>query len=169
MMGLGGAFIILSRRNSGVQRDYFLMVQEFAVKGLPKGEITPGTYELDPMSQDFNFFTMNGRCFPYVTPLKVRKGENVGIRLGNFGHDAHPIHLHGHQFTVTASDGNLISFQNRLLKNTVNVASGETYDVEFTADNPGNWPFHCHIPHHMSNNMRLEMGGMTTVIQYQTA
>lgn len=167
MMGLGGAFIVLGRRSSKIQRDYFLMLQEFNVKGLIMGEISPGTYDLNPMSHDFNFFTINGRCFPYVSQLHVKKGERVRIRLGNFGHDAHPIHIHGHQFAVSATDGNTIPYQNRLIKNTINVASGETYDVEFTADNPGNWPFHCHIPHHMSNNMQLTMGGMTTVISYQ--
>ena len=167
MMGLGGAFIILSRRNSNIQRDYFLMLQEFTVTGLSMGEITPSIYDLDPMSHDFNFFTINGRCFPYVTPLKVKPGENVRIRLGNFGHDAHPMHIHGHQFTVSANDGNTIPVQNRLVKNTISVASGETYDVEFKANNPGNWPFHCHIPHHMSNNMQMAMSGMTTVISYQ--
>lgn len=168
MMGLGGAFIILSRsRNSAIQRDYFLMLQEFTLLGLKMGEVTPGTYELNPMSHDFNFFTINGRCFPYVTPLIVNAGDRVRIRLGNIVHDAHPMHIHGHQFTVSASDGNTIPFQNRLLKNTVNVASGETYDIEFKANNPGSWPFHCHIPHHMSNNMQPPMGGMSTLIEYQ--
>jgi len=119
------------------------------------------------MSHDFNFFTVNGRCFPNVTLLKVKTGENVRIRLGNLVHDAHPMHIHGHQFTVSASDGNTIPNQHRLIKNTVNVASGETYDVEFKANNPGQWPFHYHIPHHMSNNMQLAIGGMTTVISYQ--
>lgn len=168
MMGLSGAFIILSHnRNTDIQRDYFLMLQEFTVTGLMMGEIIPGTYDLDPMSHDFNFFTINGRCFPYVTPLRVKAGENVRIRLGNIVHNAHPMHIHGHQFTISASDGNTISTNNRLVKNTVNVASGETYDLEFKANNPGNWPFHCHIPHHMSNNMQMKMGGMTTVIEYQ--
>lgn len=168
MMGLGGAFIILSRsRNASIQRDYFLMLQEFAVPGLEMGELKAGTYDINPMSGNFNFFTMNGRCFPYVTPLKVKMGENIRIRLGNIVHDAHPIHIHGHQVTVTASDGNAIPYQNRLVKNTVNVASGETYDLEFKANNSGRWPFHCHIPHHMSNNMHGSMGGMATVISYQ--
>lgn len=168
MMGLGGAFIVLGRRhNSNIQRDYFLMLQEFNVKGLIMGEISQGTYDLDPMSHDFNFFTINGRCFPYVSQLQVNKGEKVRIRLGNFGHDAHPMHIHGHQFVVSATDGNTIPVQNRLIKSTINIASGETYDVEFAADNPGNWPFHCHIPHHMSNNMQSTLGGMITVISYQ--
>jgi FtsP/CotA-like multicopper oxidase with cupredoxin domain len=168
MMGLGGAFLILSRNSDTyIQRDYFLMLQEFAVIGLEMGEIKPGTYNLDPMSHDFNFFTVNGRCYPFVTPLKVKAGENVRIRLGNIVHDAHPMHIHGHQFSVSASDGNPIFGPNRLIKNTVNVASGETFDIEFKANNPGNWPFHCHIPHHMSNNMQMAMGGMSTVIEYQ--
>jgi FtsP/CotA-like multicopper oxidase with cupredoxin domain len=168
MMGLGGAFLILNRNpDTYIQRDYFLMLQEFAVIGLEMGEIKPGTYNLDPMSHDFNFFTINGRCYPFTTPLTVKAGENVRIRLGNIVHDAHPMHIHGHQFAVAASDGNPIFGPNRLIKNTVNVASGETFDIEFKANNPGNWPFHCHIPHHMSNNMQMAMGGMSTVIEYR--
>lgn len=142
------------------------MLQEFAVTELAMGEVKPGVYDLNPMSHDFNFFTVNGRCFPYTSVLKVKKGETVRIRFGNFGHDAHPMHIHGHQFTILAADGNTIPVQNRLVKNTINVASGETYDIEFKANNPGNWPFHCHVPHHMSNNMQMSMGGMTTVIAY---
>ena len=168
MMGLGGAFIILDpgQQSQYVHRDYFLMLQEFHVKGLQMGEVNPGVYDIDVMTHDFNFFTINGRCFPYTTPLEVRYGENVRIRLGNIVHDAHPIHIHGHQFCITASDGNTIPVRNRLIKTTVNVASGETYDIEFKAINPGIWPFHCHIPHHMSNNMQKPMGGMFTVIKY---
>lgn len=167
MSGLGGGFIILDRsRRNEVTHDYFLMTGEFTLKGLDMGEVKPGEYELDPMSHDFNFFTINGRCFPYTEPLAVRYGEKVRIRLGNIGHDAHPMHIHGHQFVITASDGNTIPSQNRVVKNTVNIASGETYDVVFTADNPGRWLFHCHIPHHMTNNMHHAMGGMVTEIRY---
>jgi manganese oxidase len=64
MMGLGGAFIILNpSQKTNIQRDYFLMLQEFTVSGHKKGEVIPGIYDLNPMSHDFNFFTMNGRCF----------------------------------------------------------------------------------------------------------
>lgn len=168
MKGMGGAFIIRDPFDYlDIRHDYFLMLQEFMVSGLKMGEVKTGTYDLDTMSDDFNFFTINGRCFPYVTPLKVTQGENVRIRIGNVGHNAHPMHIHGHQFVISASDGNSIPTQNRLMKSTVNVASGETYDIEFMANNPGTWPFHCHIPHHMSNNMQSAMGGMTTVFTYQ--
>lgn len=165
MMGLGGGFIILDRnRRDIVKRDYFLMASEFTLKGLEMREVKPGVYDLNPMSHDFNFFTINGRCYPFTTPLDVKQGEKMCIRLGNIGHDAHPMHIHGHQFAITASDGNPLPA--KIIKNTVSVASGETFDVVFTANNPGNWPFHCHIPHHMTNNMQLELGGMVTAIQY---
>jgi FtsP/CotA-like multicopper oxidase with cupredoxin domain len=169
MLGLGGAFIILDPFDSlyDIQRDYFIMLQEFHIQGLERGEVKPGVYEVDPMAHDFNFFTMNGRCFPYNTPLKVEAGENVRIRLGNIVMDAHPIHIHGHQFVVTAADGNLISGYNQIKKNTINVASGETWDIVFRADNPGIWPFHCHKPHHMTNNMSKSLGGMFTTIVYE--
>ncbi|MCL4440940.1 MAG: multicopper oxidase domain-containing protein, partial [Firmicutes bacterium] len=154
MMGLGGAFIILEPEEykSNIHRDYFIMLQEFRVKGLKEGEIKPGVYDVDPYAHDFNFSTMNCRSFPFTTPLHVNYGDNVRIRLGNIVEKAHPIHIHGHQFAVTAADGNKIPYHNQMLKNTVLVASGETWDIEFAANNPGIWPFHCHIPHHMSNN-----------------
>lgn len=167
MMGLGGGFIILDQnQQNDVSKDFFLMLGEFSLEGLSMGEVKTGEYKIDPMSHDFNFFTINGRCFPFMSPLAVKFGERIRIRLGNIGHNAHPMHIHGHQFIITASDGNTIPVQSRLVKNTVSVASGETYDVVFTADNPGNWPFHCHIPHHMSNNMQDAMGGMVTAIRY---
>lgn len=166
MRGLGGAFIILDPAEKALKKDYFYMLQEFKVVGLESGEVTPGIYEIDPMSHEFNFFTLNGRCYPYASPIKVHEGDYVKIRMGNIVENAHPMHLHGHQFMVTASDGNSVKPQNVLVKNTVLVASGETCDVEFLANNPGNWPFHCHIPHHMSNNMTEAFGGMSTVVSY---
>lgn len=94
MMELGGAFIILSDdKNMNIQRDYFLMFQEFTVTGLMMGEIMLGSYDLDPMSHDFNFFTINRPYSLYVTPLRSKMGKNVRIRLGNIMHDAHPIHI----------------------------------------------------------------------------
>lgn len=168
MLGLGGAFIILDPIESSynLQRDYFIMLQEFHVKGLNSGEVKRGVYDIDTMAHEFNFFTMNGKCFPYTTPLKVKRGETVRIRLGNIVMESHPFHIHGHQFLITASDGNTIPYYNEMKKNTINVASGETWDIIFKANNPGIWPFHCHKPHHTTNNMSESTGGMFTTINY---
>lgn len=168
MMGLQGGLIILEPdQPGGVHRDYFVMFQEFHVRKQPMRGYTPGVYDLDPYNMDYNFFTINGRCFPDTTPLEVCTGENVRIRLSNAMETAHPIHLHGHQFYVTASDGNTIPPSQRLLRSNILVASGDTWDIEFSANNPGQWPFHCHIPHHMTNNMSKSGGGMMTTILYK--
>ena len=39
-------------------------------------------------------------------------------------------------------------------------ADEETVRIEFTADNPGNWFFHCHILYHLD-------AGMARVVEYQ--
>ncbi|WP_353737803.1 multicopper oxidase domain-containing protein [Kyrpidia sp.] len=113
---------------------------------------------------DFNYFTMNGKSYPDTEPLLVRYGERVRIRLGNLSMDSHPMHLHGHTFHVVAGDGWPLPV--RVLKNTMNVAAGETWDIEFIAANPGTWAFHCHKPHHMTNAHRTPMGGMFNVVKY---
>lgn len=166
MMGLAGGLIILEPDGTITDRDYFILLQEFALHGLPMGVVKPGCYDVNPMSDELQFFTMNGRCFPLTEPLPVTCGDTVRIRLANPAMMTHPIHLHGQQFVVTASDGNILSECARMKKNTISVSSGETWDVEFEATNPGTWPFHCHIPHHNGNNMTKEMGGMFTVIKY---
>lgn len=167
MMGLEGGLIILNPYGENSDRDYFIMLQEFKVEDIPMGTVNHGFYKINPMEHDFNFFTINGKCFPYTTPLAVEFGEKVRIRLANSMMNAHPMHLHGHQFDIVAADGNLIPQSYFIKKNAVNVASGETWDVEFLANNPGIWPLHCHIPHHMSNNMTDTSGGMFTTVIYK--
>jgi len=166
MMGLAGGLIILDPYEKGINQDFFIMLQEFKLKGLEMGEVRHGTYQLNPLSHEFNFFTVNGRSFPYVSSLCVKLGERVRIRIANSSQQSHPMHIHGHQFMITASDGNPIQPNRQLQKNTVLVAPGETWDVEFIANNPGRWPFHCHIPHHMTNNFTTGSGGMFTTIDY---
>ncbi|OPA77725.1 copper oxidase [Paenibacillus selenitireducens] len=170
MGGLAGAFIILDPPGHGlcVDRDYFIMLHEFHLNGLAKGEVKPGLYDMDPYSDMFNFFTMNGRCFPHTESLPVKLGDQVRIRLGNLGMHIHPIHLHGHPFSIIASDGNPIGWEQQLMKSTIPVAPGETYDILFQANNPGIWPFHCHMPHHMANNFTKSAGGMFTTVVYRS-
>ncbi len=168
MMGLSGAFIILDPdENKDIQKDFFIMLNEYSLKQIKPFSLKKGIYDIDPFSMESNFFTMNGKCFPYSAPLLIDEGDNVRIRFGNTGMANHPIHFHGHQFSVTASDGNNINKQSRLLKSTILVASGELWDIEFKANNPGIWPLHCNLPHHVSNNKTLPFGGMATAVIYK--
>lgn len=166
LMGLEGAFIILDPNKDDIQKDFFIMLSGYTLDIKPFS-LEKGVYNTNPFTMDENFFMMNGRCFPYTTPLQIREGDNVKIRFGNIGLRNHPIHFHGHQFSVVASDGNTIAKGNRLLKNTILVSSGTTWDIVFKANNPGLWPLHCHIPHHVSNNKTLPLGGMTTAVVYE--
>jgi FtsP/CotA-like multicopper oxidase with cupredoxin domain len=50
------------------------------------------------------------------------------------------MHIHGHHFKVVATDGSRLLTP--FFKNTINVAPGETWDIEFEANNPGTWLRH---------------------------
>jgi FtsP/CotA-like multicopper oxidase with cupredoxin domain len=96
MLGLLGLFIVHPREPHlpAVHRDFGIVLQEWAV--LPSNTV-PNT-----LSMEFNWLTFNGKAGPAATPMLVKLGERVRIRLVNIGMDHHPVHLHGQQFTVTA-------------------------------------------------------------------
>ncbi|MFD1020331.1 multicopper oxidase family protein [Thalassobacillus hwangdonensis] len=165
MMGLGGGFIIKDE-NDEVDYDYFLLLQEFAVEDLEHMTLEKGTYKVDAHSHDFNFYTINGKCFPATTPMKAEEGKDLRIRMGALGHSLHPMHVHGHQFTIENQDGNPLPETMKMKRNSVSLSSGETFEVKIHANNPGSWPFHCHTPHHMANNHTEGHGGMMTSIEY---
>ena len=103
---------------------------------------------------EFNILTMNARAFPGTEPLVVRTGERVRIRLGNLSAmDHHPIHLHGYQFNVTATDAGEIPTSAQWPEITVLVPVGSTRTIEFVANEPGDWAMHCHMTHHVMNQM----------------
>lgn len=166
--GLLGGFIVENPKDNKRKnyKDYLIVLQEWAVNKLPWGDITKGNYNLTFKMPDFNFFTFNGKCYPLTKPLPVHYGDTVRIRYCNIQMHHHPIHLHGHQFKVVGADGFPIRKETQIYKNTILVASGETWDVEFIAKNPGIWPLHCHMPHHVTNNGAEGIGGMFTTVNY---
>ena len=152
MMGLIGLFIIHPRRAHAprVDRDYAIVMQEWAI--LPNNTIP------NSLAMEFNWLTFNGKAGPAITPMLCKLGERVRIRLVNLGMDHHPIHLHGHQFYVTGSEGGRIRTTAVEPANTVLVGVAQARDIEFVANNPGDWHFHCHLPHHMMNQMASMVG-----------
>ena len=155
MMGMLGAFILHPKEpyRPAVDKDFVLLLQEYAV--LPNN-VVPNT-----MNMEFNWLTMNGKVGPAITPLIVRLGDRVRIRLINLGMDHHPIHLHGHTFQITGTEGGRIPESAWYPGNTVLVGVAQARDIEFVANNPGNWMLHCHLPHHMMNQMSSTVGAMT--------
>jgi hypothetical protein len=114
---------------------------------------------------DFNVFTFNSRVFPATAPLIVKQGDRVRLRIANISMDSHPIHVHGHAFRWTASDGGPLPESAWIPETTINVPPGTTRDVEFVADNPGDWALHCHKVHHTMNQMGHGLPVMTGVDQ----
>ncbi len=149
-MGMMGMIVVHPRRpppEYRVDRDFVILLSEW--------RITPGTSRPDPNEMtDFNVLTMNAKAFPGTEPLVVKTGDRVRVRIGNLGAmDHHPIHLHGHYFKVAATDGGRIPLSAQWPEATVLVAVGTTRDIEFVADAPGDWPLHCHMTHHVMNQM----------------
>jgi hypothetical protein len=77
----------------------------------------------------------------------------------------HPIHLHGHRFEVTGTDGGWVPPTARWPEVTTDVAVGQMRAIEFVADNPGDWAFHCHKSHHTMNAMGHNVPTMIGVKQ----
>jgi hypothetical protein len=110
---------------------------------------------------DFNLLTINAKAFPGTDPLVVKTGQRVRIRIGNLSPmDHHPIHLHGYQFRITETDGGQIPENGQWPETTVIVPVGSTRTVEFVADAPGDWALHCHMTHHVMNQMGHEIPNM---------
>lgn len=159
-MGMSGFFIVHPKQPAGprIDRDFCIMLGEWRVD--------PGTFTPNPMIMtDFNLFTFNSRVWPGTAPLIIRKGDHVRLRLGNLSMDSHPIHFHGHHFTMVGTDGGPIPASARWLENTINVPPGTTRDAEFVADNPGDWPLHCHKTHHAMNAMSHDIPNLLGVNQ----
>jgi hypothetical protein len=114
---------------------------------------------------DFNLWTFNSRVFPGIDHLVVRKGDRVRVRIGNLTMTNHPIHIHGHNFTVGCTDGGWVPKSARWPETSVDMPVGALRAIEFVADNPGDWALHCHKVHHTMNQMGHDLPIMTGVDQ----
>ena len=147
-MGMHG-FIVVHPKNPEfmrVDRDFVFLLNAF--------DIEPGAYtpRVNTML-DFNLWCWNSRVFPGIDPLVVRRGDRVRIRIGNLTMTNHPMHLHGYDFEVTGTDGGWVPKSARWPEVTVDVAVGQMRAIEFVANAPGDWAFHCHKSHHTMNAM----------------
>jgi len=127
-VGMMGMFVIHPKDGEPepIDRDFAILLHNWALH--------PGTYRPDPsIMTEFDLWTFNSKVFPAIEPLVVKAGQRVRIRLGNLSMWNHPIHLHGHQFHVTGSDGG--RWPRALWRPEVTeiVGVGQTRDLEFVA------------------------------------
>lgn len=151
-LGMVGMIVVHPRRRAAAPprrriRDYAYMLHEW--------KIVAGTRRPDPLAMnDFNQLALNGKAFPATAPLVAETGDLVRIRIGNLGPmDHHPIHLHGYAFHVVETDGGTVPPSARWPETTVLCPVGSVRVIEFIADAPGDWPLHCHMTHHVMNQM----------------
>lgn len=81
--------------------------------------------------------------------LVMKQGERVRITMHNRSTMWHPMHTHGHTFAIPDYGG--------LRRDTVNVLPGTSLAIEFDADNPGEWMFHCHNAYHFEAGMTANL------------
>jgi FtsP/CotA-like multicopper oxidase with cupredoxin domain len=147
-MGMMGFWVTHPRdpRVMPVDRDYVFLLNAY--------DIDPGSYTPKVSTMlDFNLWTFNSRAYPGIDPMVARLGERVRIRVGNLTMTNHPMHLHGHEFVVTGTDGGWIPASARLPEVTTDIGVGQMKNLEFSATAPGDWVFHCHKSHHTMNAM----------------
>jgi hypothetical protein len=147
-MGMMGMFVVHPHDPEfrRVDRDFVFIMSAYL--------IDPGTY-LPKVAEmtDFNMWTWNSRVFPGIDPIPVRLGDRVRVRMGNLTMTNHPIHLHGHHFSVSCTDGGWVPESAQWPESTIDVPVGAIRTFDMIADNPGDWPFHCHKTHHAMNAM----------------
>ena len=97
------------------------------------------------MSYDWG---INGHRFDMANPFEntfdLKAGERVEVKFVNDTEMWHPMHIHGHTFQIGETGAR---------KDTVIVLPKETVTVQFDADNPGQWLFHCHNAFHAERGM----------------
>ena len=147
-MGMMGMFVVHPRdpKFMRVDRDFVFMLGSY--------RIDPGSY-LPKVAEmlDFNLWTFNSRVFPGIDHMPVRKGDRVRVRIANLTMTNHPIHMHGHHFSVTCTDGGWVPESARWPETTIDLPVGAIRAYDFVADVPGDWALHCHKSHHTMNAM----------------
>jgi FtsP/CotA-like multicopper oxidase with cupredoxin domain len=148
-LGMNGMIVVHPKapRGARVDRDFVLMAHEWLIH--------PGAERPDPNAMaDFNVLTFNSKAFPATAPLVMGVGERVRVRIGNLSPmDHHPIHLHGVSAELTWTDGGEVPQSARHPETTFLVPVGTVRVFEFVTTEPGDWSMHCHMTHHVMNQM----------------
>ncbi|UHQ99148.1 multicopper oxidase family protein (plasmid) [Natrinema zhouii] len=95
------------------------------------------------MMGDSDEWTINGQAYPNVDPIRIKEGEHVRLHVVNHSPMRHPMHLHGHHFVVDGALQDTVTVPGHMGQQT----------LDFVADNPGDWFFHCHNSYHMETGM----------------
>ncbi|WP_137155343.1 multicopper oxidase domain-containing protein [Rhizobium sp. FKL33] len=167
----GGAFPIIARREGTPHRTGLVLatkgaaIRKIASMGETAGPVLDLAFEAKlqataplaarPAAKRF-MVHLTGDMASYqwgmagAEDITTTSGERIEIAMMNMSMMAHPMHLHGHHFQVTAIDGAPLS---GALRDTVLVPPMKTVTIAFDAGTQGDWAFHCHHLYHMVQGM----------------
>lgn len=111
-----------------------------------------------------NLFLVNGKSAQAITPLEVKNGERVRLRVINASPESCTFTLAGHRMEIVAQNGS-DSTEPHTTRDTITINSGERMDIEFTADNPGVWSLSSLNASQTSFNGQFP-GGFAMVVRY---
>ncbi len=83
---------------------------------------------------------------------RLERGDNVKLSIVNDTVFPHAMHLHGMHFHEVAESGALGP-----LRDTTLLERGQTREIAFVADNPGQWLLHCHMLSHAASGMMTKI------------
>jgi len=190
--GLYGAIVVEpASAPQSYERDYLVVLGQCLVAGLPPTAQVPvtgktsktalsspakaiGTAPAESLGvispsagappSAVTYFTINGKSAPAIPPLEVHKGERIRLRVVNASQQVCPLHLSGHKFEVVGTNGG-DGLEPHVTRDTVAVQPGDRFDLEFSADNPGNWSLSSTLTTQTSNNGKFP-GGIACVVRY---
>jgi FtsP/CotA-like multicopper oxidase with cupredoxin domain len=103
---------------------------------------------------------INGLSWPHTERLDATQNDSLHWRVINTTPIDHPMHLHGFYFRVDGmGDGvvdTLLAPADRRMAVTEIVGPGQTMDMSWSPNRPGNWIFHCHFAGHLSYHVAMD-------------
>lgn len=163
--GLYGSLVVEPKEQQTVDKDFILVVDEWlkddSMAGMShggghagmsmstttsdhssmmnsnNGEMPMSDAEMMPLM--YTIFSANGKTGSAISPLMIKQGEKVRIRLINAGFLSHQLYLQGHEYKIVSTDGQPINNPPLVNGQLLNIAPGERYNIEFVANNPGSW------------------------------
>lgn len=191
-MGIYGIIIIrpadfepndpILRTAYGVNTRSEFDVEQFLVLNEVDSQLHYKIVNSQPYSfHDYNpdYWTLNGRAYPhsieppdtssqpYSSKITIKQGEKILIRCINAGFQHHNLRLDNLVARIVGMDS--IPLNSNILdktyqKNTITIASGESYDVIITASLPGKYLIYDRDYNHILNADSFP-GGMMTLIE----
>lgn len=140
-MGMYGALIIDPVGEKSWDREYTLVLDDW------DSHVEPLATRYEPVP---NHFLINGKAFPELPTLPIKVGETTRVRLINIGNHNFAMHLHGPHFKVVATDG--FPLPQPYMKDTLDIAPGERYEIEIRPTKAGMYPFHAHNIQYVRND-----------------